>query len=184
MRRDRLERRELHFIAIGGAGMSGLALVCHQLGARVSGSDRAESSYLRRLREAGLEPRSATTPSWCRQAPRSSSRARSPTTTRSWCARASAASGSIHRGELLAELCALRRLIAVVGHARQDDDRGDAGARPARLGADPAFFLGGELPGAGPTAGPPTPAGGAGEWVVAEADESDASFSSCAPRSR
>src|SRR6476619_4611073 len=49
--------RKLHFIAIGGAGMSGLALVCDQLGAEVTGSDRAESSYLERLRGAGLEPR-------------------------------------------------------------------------------------------------------------------------------
>ena len=49
--------RELHFIAIGGAGMSGLAAVCAQLGARVTGSDRAEGSYLRRLRDLGLEPR-------------------------------------------------------------------------------------------------------------------------------
>ena len=39
--------RKLHFIAIGGAGMSGLALVCHRLGARVTGSDRAESSLPR-----------------------------------------------------------------------------------------------------------------------------------------
>ena len=45
--------RKLHFIAIGGAGMSGLALVCHRLGAEVSGSDRAESSYMERLRAAG-----------------------------------------------------------------------------------------------------------------------------------
>src|SRR5881397_3425671 len=49
-------QRRLHFIAIGGAGMSGLALVCHRLGARVTGSDRAESSYLEHLRAAGLEP--------------------------------------------------------------------------------------------------------------------------------
>ena len=48
--------RRLHFIAIGGAGMSGLALVCHRLGAQVTGSDRAESSYMDRLRRAGLRP--------------------------------------------------------------------------------------------------------------------------------
>ena len=48
--------RRLHFIAIGGAGMSGLALVARQLGAEVTGSDRAESSYLERLRAAGIEP--------------------------------------------------------------------------------------------------------------------------------
>ena len=48
--------RPLHFIAIGGAGMSGLALVCHALGRPVTGSDRAESAYLERLRAAGIEP--------------------------------------------------------------------------------------------------------------------------------
>src|SRR3954470_13925499 len=48
--------RRLHFIGIGGAGMSGLALVARALGAEVSGSDRAESSYVARLRAAGIEP--------------------------------------------------------------------------------------------------------------------------------
>ena len=51
-----MKGRRLHFIAIGGAGMSGLALVAKQLGAEVSGSDRAESSYMERLRAAGIEP--------------------------------------------------------------------------------------------------------------------------------
>ena len=48
--------RRLHFIGIGGAGMSGLALVCARLGATVSGSDRSDSSYMERLHAAGLEP--------------------------------------------------------------------------------------------------------------------------------
>ena len=39
--------RSLHFIAIGGAGMSGLALVCHARGAHVTGSDRADEHLLR-----------------------------------------------------------------------------------------------------------------------------------------
>ena len=46
--------RELHFIGIGGAGMSGLALVARSLGASVTGSDRAESSYVKRLRASGI----------------------------------------------------------------------------------------------------------------------------------
>ena len=49
--------RSLHFVAIGGAGMSGLALVAHRLGASVTGSDRSASSYLERLRAAGLDPK-------------------------------------------------------------------------------------------------------------------------------
>jgi UDP-N-acetylmuramate--alanine ligase len=48
--------RSLHFIGTGGAGMSGLALVAHALGARVTGSDQAESSYCAGLRAAGVEP--------------------------------------------------------------------------------------------------------------------------------
>ena len=54
--------RRLHFIGIGGAGMSGLALVAHALGATVTGSDRAESSYSERLRAAGSSRRSGTPP--------------------------------------------------------------------------------------------------------------------------
>src|ERR687892_2734035 len=48
--------RRLHFIGIGGAGMSGLALVARALGAAVSGSDQVESPYLARLRAVGIEP--------------------------------------------------------------------------------------------------------------------------------
>src|ERR1700748_454035 len=48
--------RRLHFIGIGGAGMSGLPVVSAGLGAEVTGSDRSESSYMERLRTAGLEP--------------------------------------------------------------------------------------------------------------------------------
>ena len=48
--------RRLHFIGVGGAGMSGLALVGRALGAEVTGSDQAESSYVALLRDAGIEP--------------------------------------------------------------------------------------------------------------------------------
>ncbi len=53
--RDDWSSRRLHFVGIGGAGMSGLALVARELGAQVTGSDRAESSYTERLREHGIE---------------------------------------------------------------------------------------------------------------------------------
>src|SRR3954454_4009426 len=49
--------RRLHFVGIGGAGMSGWARVSAQLGAEVSGSDRAESPALERLRAAGIDAR-------------------------------------------------------------------------------------------------------------------------------
>ena len=59
-----MKGRRLHFIAIGGAGMSGLALVARTLGAEVTGSDRAESSYLERLRAAGIEPQLGHDPAY------------------------------------------------------------------------------------------------------------------------
>src|SRR5436190_23830699 len=171
-----MEGRRLHFIGIGGAGMSGLALVCRQLGADVTGSDRTESSYTRRLRAARIEPQlghdaeqvpaeadvviSTAVPEDNAELERARGRGQSV----------------IHRGELLAELCSQRRLLAIAGtHGKTTTAAMCIWALRAS-GADPAFFLGGELPGAG-REGETTNAGwGEGEWVIAEADESDASF--------
>ncbi len=82
----------------------------------------------------------------------------------------------MHRGELLAQLCAEKRLIAVAGtHGKTTTTAMLAWALRA-LGADPAFFVGGEVPGLGPKGTAANAGWGQGEWVVAEADESDASF--------
>jgi UDP-N-acetylmuramate--alanine ligase len=168
--------RELHFIAIGGAGMSGLAAVCAQLGARVTGSDRAESGYLRRLRALGLEPVVGHDPELV------------PPTAEVVVSTAIADDNPelvrarergqrvLHRGELLAELCGRRRLIAIAGTHGKTTTAGMAVCALRGLGADPSFFIGGELPGAGPEGEPANAGWGEGEWVVAEADESDRSF--------
>jgi UDP-N-acetylmuramate--alanine ligase len=171
-----MEGRRLHFIAIGGAGMSGLALVCLQLGAEVSGSDRAESSYMDRLRAAGIEPSlghdAEHVPDGAEVVISTAIQDDNPELARA----RERDLRVIHRGELLAELCARRRLLAIAGtHGKTTTAAMCIWALRA-TGADPAFFLGGELPGAGP-GGAATNAGwGEGEWVVAEADESDASF--------
>ncbi|MDX6583105.1 MAG: UDP-N-acetylmuramate--alanine ligase [Solirubrobacterales bacterium] len=168
--------RELHFIAIGGAGMSGLALVCAGLGARVTGSDRAESSYLQRLRAAGLEPRighdAELVPEGAEVVVSTAIPEDNPELARA----RQRGQRVIHRGELLAELCSLRRLIAVSGTHGKTTTAGMLVHALRQIGADPAFFLGGELPGSGPGGEPANAGWGAGEWVVAEADESDASF--------
>ncbi len=168
--------RELHFIAIGGAGMSGLALVCHRLGATVTGSDRAESSYLRRLRAAGLEPRVGHDPEAVPAAAEvvvsTAIADDNPELTRA----RERGQRVVHRGELLAELCSLRRLIAVSGTHGKTTTAGMLVEALRATGADPCFFLGGELPGAGPQGAPANAGWGTGEWVVAEADESDGSF--------
>jgi UDP-N-acetylmuramate--alanine ligase len=175
------EGRRLHFVGIGGAGMSGLALVCHELGATVTGSDLVDSSYLERLRAAGLDPvvghDAANVPAHAEVVASTAigednpelaaARERGPAPTR--------------RGELLAELCAEKRLIAVAGtHGKTTTTAMLVWALRA-LGCDPAFFVGGEVPRLGPDGATANAGWGAGEWVVTEADESDASFLALEP---
>jgi UDP-N-acetylmuramate--alanine ligase len=168
--------RRLHFIGIGGAGMSGLALVCAELGATVSGSDRADSSYMERLRAAGLDPvighDAANLPEGAEVVVSTAIGDDNPELA---LARERGVE-PIHRGVLLAELCAEKRLIAVAGtHGKTTTTAMLVWALRA-LGADPAFFVGGEVPGLGVEGAAANAGWGGGEWVVAEADESDGSF--------
>ncbi|MFL5908353.1 MAG: UDP-N-acetylmuramate--L-alanine ligase [Solirubrobacterales bacterium] len=171
-----MEGRRLHFIAIGGAGMSGLALVCRALGAEVSGSDRAESSYVERLRAAGIEPAighaAEHVPADAEVVVSTAISDDNPELVRA----RERGQSVVHRGELLAELCAERRLLAIAGTHGKTTTAAMCAWALRGSGADPAFFLGGELPGAGPGGEPTNAAWGEGEWLVAEADESDASF--------
>src|ERR671936_1271382 len=167
-------RRKLHFIAIGGAGMSALALVSHRLGARATGSDRVDSPYMDHLRAARLDPRvghaAAAVPEDAEVVVSTAVAEDNPELV---IAR-ERGQRVIHRGDLLAEACALRRLVAVAGTHGKTTTAGMLVHALRRLGADPSFLIGGELLAPG---GAPANAGwGGGEWVIAEADESDASF--------
>jgi UDP-N-acetylmuramate--alanine ligase len=168
--------RRLHFIGIGGAGMSGLALVCARLGASVTGSDRADSSYMERLRAAGLDPAvghdAANLPEGAEVVV---STAIGPDNPELALARERGVE-PIHRGALLAELCAGKRLIAIAGTHGKTTTTAMAAWALRETGAEPAFFVGGEVPGLGEDGGAANAGWGEGEWVVAEADESDASF--------
>ena len=178
---DEMKGRNLHFIAIGGAGMSGLALICAQLGAEVSGSDRSESSYMQRLRRAGLDPRvghdAGSVPERAEVVVSTAIPPDNPELVRA----RERGQRVLHRGELLAELCAMKRLIAVAGTHGKTTTSGMLVHGLRAIGADPAFALGGELPGAGADGEPANAAWGEGEWIVAEADESDGSFLSLDP---
>lgn len=177
--------------------MSGLALVCQRLGARVSGSDRAESSYLERLRRAGLEPRVGHDPDSVPDDAEVVVSTAVPEDNPELVRARDRGQRVVHRGELLAEICARKRLIAVGGTHGKTTTAAMIVHALRETGADPAFLLGGELPvpadigveqrGRSPRLrgdrlvrgdfGEVTNAGwGGGEWVVAEADESDASF--------
>jgi UDP-N-acetylmuramate--alanine ligase len=168
--------RRLHFVGIGGAGMSGLALVCRELGATVSGSDRADSSYMERLRAAGHAPvvghDAANLPEGVEVIASTAIDESNPELS---LARERGLTLR-HRGELLAELCAEKRLIAIAGTHGKTTTTAMLAWALRKIGADPAFFVGGEVPGMGPSGAAANAGWGEGEWVVAEADESDASF--------
>ncbi len=172
----RWSARRLHFVGIGGAGMSGLALVCARLGATVTGSDRSDSSYMERLRAAGLDPvvghDAANLPPGAEVVVSTAIGADNPELALA----RERGTEPIHRGALLAELCAEKRLIAIAGTHGKTTTTAMAVWALRAIGADPAFFVGGEVPGLGEAGGAANAAWGEGEWVVAEADESDASF--------
>src|ERR1700729_792607 len=159
--------RELHFVGIGGAGMSGLALIAKMLGAAVTGSDRAESSYMARLREVGIEPvighASANVPAGAEVVYSSAIPADNP--------ERRAARRELHRADLLAEIAALRRCLAVTGTHGKTTTAAMAVDALRGAGLDPSYVVGGELGSTGANAG-----WGAGEWIVIEADESDRSL--------
>ena len=163
--------RAIHFVGIGGAGMSGLALVARELGASVTGSDQAESSYSGRLREAGIEPAighdAANLPEGAEVVVSTAIPDDNPELVA-----ARAAGATIrHRSDLLGELSRMKRTIAVSGTHGKTTTASMAALALIETGRQPAFLIGGELQAGGTNA-----AWGAGEWAVIEADESDRSF--------
>ncbi len=164
--------RALHFVGIGGAGMSGLAVVAHALGASVTGSDRAAGSpYGGPLREAGIVPAvghdAANVPAGAEIVVSSAIPPENPE-------RAVArerGQRELHRAELLGELTRLRPTIAVTGtHGKTTTSSMLVHALRA-CGMDPGYLVGGAVRSTGANAG-----WGAGEWLVVEADESDRSL--------
>jgi UDP-N-acetylmuramate--alanine ligase len=172
--------RRLHFVGIGGAGMSGLALVANELGAEVSGCDRAESPYMDELRAVGIEPQIGHDPEHAVAGVElvastavgddepELARARDRGVT------------VLRRGPLLAEIAALRRVIAVGGAHGKTTTTAMVTAALEGCGLDPGYLVGAELRarGGGRTA---NARWSGGEWIVVEADESDRSFLALAP---
>jgi UDP-N-acetylmuramate--alanine ligase len=160
--------RRLHFAGIGGAGMSGLAIIARELGASVTGSDRAVSSYTERLREHGIEP---TLGHRAENVPPGAEVVFSTAVPPDNPERRAAEGHELHRSELLAQIAALRRCLAVTGTHGKTTTAAMVVHILRACGLDPAYVVGGELGDTGVNAG-----WGSGEWIVVEADESDRSL--------
>ena len=167
-------QRHLHFVGVGGAGMSGYARAAYALGATVSGSDRATSPYLERLREEGVldarighEATNVPTDENVEIVYSSAVPADNPE-------RLAARERGLSdrpRAELLAELSALRRTIAVAGAHGKTTTASMIVHLLREGGADPGWLIGSSV---GPDLA--NSHWSEGEWLVVEADESDRSM--------
>ena len=161
----RLDGRRLWFAGIGGAGLSGYALLAHAWGAEVSGWDRAETPYLAQVRAAGIPVAVTTepgTPPPGAEAVVSS-------------AFAELVPGR-SRAEFLAELVSLQPSIVVAGAHGKTTTTAMIAFCLDRLGLDPGFLVGAAVPQLGGNA-----RAGSG-WLVVEGDESDGTVALLRPR--
>ena len=158
-----LEGRRLWIAGIGGAGMSAYALLARAWGAEVRGWDRARTPYLEQLE--GIEVEIAEEP---------------PSPPAGWEVFVSSAFADRVRGksraELLAELVSLRDAIVVAGAHGKTTTAGMIAFCLARLGRDPAWLIGADVPQLGGNAGT-----GPG-WLVVEGDESDRTVAALRPK--
>jgi UDP-N-acetylmuramate--alanine ligase len=166
--------RRLHFVGVGGAGMSGYARAAHALGAEVTGSDRADSPYLERLRadgvlEASVGHDAANVPA--REGVEVVYSSAVPSENPERVAARERGLRERPRAELLGELSALRRTIAVAGTHGKTTTASMVVHALRAAGLDPGWLVGAPVGGALPNAH-----WGAGEWLVVEADESDRSM--------
>ena len=166
--------RRLHFIGVGGAGLSGYARAAHSLGASVSGSDASPGPYLERLAADGVLQ--AAIGHAAENVPKGTdvevvySSAVSPENVER---RAAQERGLVERprAELLAELTSLRRTIAVAGTHGKTTTASMLVHALLGAGLEPGWLVGGPVGG-----GLANAEWGGGEWLVVEADESDRSM--------
>ncbi|MFE7777193.1 UDP-N-acetylmuramate--L-alanine ligase [Streptomyces sp. NPDC057445] len=161
-----------HFIGIGGAGMSGIAKILAQRGAKVAGSDAKESATAEALRTLGVTVHIGHSAGHLADdascvVVSSAIRADNPELARA----AELGVPVVHRSDALAALMRSARTIAVAGTHGKTTTTSMLAVALTELGLDPSYAIGGDLAGPGTNA-----RHGEGGIFVAEADESDRSF--------
>ncbi|MBM3356225.1 MAG: UDP-N-acetylmuramate--L-alanine ligase [Betaproteobacteria bacterium] len=163
--------KHVHFVGIGGAGMSGIAEVLVNLGYHVSGSDLAESPVTGRLKSCGARIYTGHAAGHVAGADAvvvsSAVKEDNPEVVAARARKIPV----VPRALMLAELMRLKQGIAVAGTHGKTTTTSLIASVLAEAGMDPTFVIGGRLEAAGSHAKL-----GAGEFIVVEADESDASF--------
>ncbi len=168
--------KHIHFVGVGGAGMSGIAEILHNLGYGVSGSDASESATTRRL--AGLGVRVAIGHDAANVAgaeavvTSTAVKGDNPEVVAARARRIPV----VPRAVMLAELMRLKQGIAIAGTHGKTTTTSLVTSVLAEAGVDPTFVIGGKLMSAGANSRL-----GAGDYIVVEADESDASFLNLLP---
>ena len=166
----------IHFIGIGGSGMSGIAEVLHNLGYVISGSDLADSATLRRLASLGIKTylghAASNLTSVDAVVTSTAVKADNPEVVAAREKRIPV----VPRALMLAELMRLKRGIAIAGTHGKTTTTSLVASVLAEAGLDPTYVIGGRLNSAGTNAKL-----GSGDYIVVEADESDASFLNLLP---
>ena len=168
--------RHIHFVGIGGVGMSGIAEVLQNLGYQISGSDLSDSPTLRSLAALGIQTRLGHAASHVAGADAVvTSTAVQPDNPEVLAARVRRIP-VVPRALMLAELMRLKKGIAIAGTHGKTTTTSLVASVLAEAGLDPTFVIGGRLNSAGANARL-----GQGDYIVVEADESDASFLNLLP---
>ncbi len=168
--------QNLHFVGIGGIGMSGIAEVLHNQGYRVSGSDAAASPVLERLASLGIRVAVGHNAENLGTAQAVVVSTAVKETNPEVIAARARKLPVVPRALMLAELMRMKRGIAIAGTHGKTTTTSLVASVLAEGGLDPTFVIGGRLLAVGSNARL-----GSGEFLVAEADESDASFLHLSP---
>ena len=168
--------KNIHFVGIGGAGMSGIAEILHNLGYVVSGSDQADSATSRRLASLGITVHVGHDAAHIEGAEAVVTSTAVKGDNPEVIAARARRIPVVPRAVMLAELMRLRKGIAIAGTHGKTTTTSLVTDILTEAGVDPTFVIGGKLHSAGANS-----ALGKGEYIVVEADESDASFLNLLP---